>query len=454
MDAHFFRRVREASMTGLLRRYGVALLSLAAVAVTASAVSAQVPLRQPVQGSFAYVNTNPFVGPGGLRLNQYAYNTAVLGRVTGDYYRQIPPYAMGYNPYPSPIISTGPVVPTSNYVPTGYNPYLGGSILATNPYAASGSVLATNPYYGGSDQYTTPYGSNPYVPYTDPYGGPLQGLAALTLADGQYLISVQRARQDLERAQQARIDTRRKLFDEIRYERMNTPTAEELRIKDIQTALMRARNDPPLTEIFNGDTLNRLFNHLATQQGKGIKGPHVVLDDEILKHINLTTGTGGNVGLLKADGKLTWPLPLQAPQYDAQRSIINANIAKAVEAVKYNNPVDRSTMKPLRDALDDLRRSLDLNIAAVSPSEYLESTRYLNMLDDAYKALQDPNVGNFFNQKWAPKGRTVAELVDNMAQVQGLKFAPATPGDEPYYNALYRALLTYDAGMVQLAGKP
>src|SRR5436309_2899706 len=42
----------------------------------------------------AIINTNPYIAPG-VRLQQYAYNTAVLARA----YSTIPPYALGYNPY-------------------------------------------------------------------------------------------------------------------------------------------------------------------------------------------------------------------------------------------------------------------------------------------------------------------------------------------------------------------
>ena len=46
-----------------------------------------------------------------MTLNQAAYNTAVMGRALST----IPPYALGYNPYPQ-IVNYGPMY-------TGYNPY-------------------------------------------------------------------------------------------------------------------------------------------------------------------------------------------------------------------------------------------------------------------------------------------------------------------------------------------
>jgi len=452
-------------MTVSLRRSAVALLSLTAVAVSASSASAQ--FRNPYSPTVytnprpvntPYFNPNPIVGPNGLTLGQLSYNTAVLGRVTGNFYRQIPPYAMGYNPYPSPIIAPGySGVPA--YAPPTYNPYVGGSVLAANPYtggagAGAGSVLATNGT-GYDSTLATPY-SNPYVPYGgDPYGGALRGLADLTTASGNYQVTIQQARLANEKVNQARIDTRRKLFDEIRYERMNTPTLEDLRALDKETALTRARRDPPLTEIFSGRSLNELFDHLSAMQGKGLKGHEIRLDqdEEMLKHINLTGGTGGNAGLLKTGGKLSWPVALLDPGYEPQRKVLEENVEEAVRKLRFNPAVDRATLVKIAEALAQLHQRLDASIGLMLPGDYLEAARYLDMLDDTYRALRDPNAGNYITQKWSPRGRTVAELIDFMRQT-GLKFAPATPGDEPYYRALHHALTAYDASLIQLVNKP
>jgi hypothetical protein len=60
-------------------------------------------------------------------------------------------------------------------------------------------------------------------------------------------------------------------------------------------------------------------------------------------------------------------------------------------------------------------------------------------------------VSNHFDGYWAPQARSVAELVQFMAE-KGLRFAPAAPGDEPAYTALYHALAAYDATPVADAG--
>ena len=64
--------------------------------------------------------------------------------------------------------------------------------------------------------------------------------------------------------------------------------------------------------------------------------------------------------------------------------------------------------------------------------------------------LRDRNQSNYFNGNWSARGKSVAELVTFMGE-KGLWFAPAAPGDEPAYLALYHALAAFDAGMPRLA---
>jgi hypothetical protein len=86
----------------------------------------------------------------------------------------------------------------------------------------------------------------------------------------------------------------------------------------------------------------------------------------------------------------------------------------------------------------------------MAPSQYVEGRRYLNQVEDAVRALEDPNVANYFNQNWVPKGKNVAELIKFMAD-KGLVFAPAVQGDTDSYRALYHLLQAFDAGMATVA---
>ena len=47
------------------------------------------------------------------------------------------------------------------------------------------------------------------------------------------------------------------------------------------------------------------------------------------------------------------------------------------------------------------------------------------------------------------KGIPISQFVDMMSR-QGIRFAPASSGNESYYTALHRAIVTYYAGLGKL----
>jgi hypothetical protein len=118
-------------MSKYLRGFALAaVLSLGVLAFSSSTAHAQRRTIFIPSVAAQGINPNPYIAPG-LTLNQYAYNTAVMGRALST----IPPYYLGYNPYPQ-VINYGPLY-------GGYNPYLTGT-LGYNPYLTS----YYNPYLG------------------------------------------------------------------------------------------------------------------------------------------------------------------------------------------------------------------------------------------------------------------------------------------------------------------
>ena len=283
--------------------------------------------------------------------------------------------------------------------------------------------------------------------------GPLTGYANVINASAQSYVTIQQARLVRQQANQAMIDTRRKIFDQIRYERMSIPTPEEVRVRDMEIALGRSRRNPPLTEIWSGEALNSLLNYLIKQQGAGLRGPRVDLDEEMLKHINVNPGTGGNAGLLRDGGVLRLPLPLQRPEFTEDVKLLRKLLPAAVEQAQAGKGVDGALQSDIQKSLDNMSAILNKSINSansdLTSSHYIESRRYINYLTEALRALQNPDA----LKKWTARGRTVAELIKNMDE-SGLRFAPATPGDEGPYRALHNALNAYDAGLTQLATKP
>lgn len=460
-------------MSVSLRRFGGLAVAGLAVLGALSLPAQAAPLRfgyrpypTPNYGALAAssrINPNFLLAPG-LTISQYAGNIATLGQA----YSQIPPYMMGYNPYPQ-AVNYGPSFPAI----TPFNPYLGAG--AANPYALStagvplGGVpaaasLATSPYSaygGGGGGYglsTVPggaggvYGSIP-PPSTgilDPYAGStLRGVADVVNATGQYNMNIQQARILREQARQAAVETRRKLAQEELDRERNRPTAQDVRDRDREADLNRARRDPPEVDISSGRALNDLLRSVQAP-GKALnRAPTIPLTEDTLKNINVANeGSRGNVGLLK-DGDLKWPMPLRAAEFEEPRNDLNKKLALAVQQIKEKDPVERSTLNDIHADVKAISDKLAANVTDMAPSEYIEARRYLNQVRDAVRALEDPNVANYFNNTWSARGETVGELVNNM---KGMRFAPATPGKEAAYRALYQALQQFEAGL-QTASK-
>jgi hypothetical protein len=295
--------------------------------------------------------------------------------------------------------------------------------------------------YGGYPGYTGYYESA--------YGGYLRGNADVINATGQYLINYEKAKLTKEAVRQARIDTRRKVFDEYLYERANTPTLEDERERAIDLERRRAVNDPPVTEIWSAKALNDLLFDVQKLQAKGISGPQLRLDEDTLKRINVSAGrTPGNVGLLKNEGKLSWPLALRTmrPQkeVDDLRQDISSLLPDAINQA-VNGKVSPNVLETLTKDVDRLQQLLTDNVRDLPPGQYMEAKRFLNNLEDGLQVLQQPNAGLYFTQRYMAKGRTVQDLVNYMSK-EGLTFAPAVGGDEAAYVALHRALAAYDVG--------
>jgi hypothetical protein len=337
---------------------------------------------------------------------------------------------------------------------------------AANPYASLYSAsLYSNPYaslasnsYGGSPGYDSGY-YNPYMyGYYDPYGGYLRGGADVINAQGRFMVNMQQAYLTREQVRSEHIANRRKIFDEYLYEREKTPTAEDERQRHQLEQLNRSRNNPPVTEIWSGKALNDILGDLRKLSAKAPQGGQLVnvqqlpLDEEGLKHINVTQGAG-NIGLLKNEGRLNWPVALNGPDFKEQRERINSLTQAAVRQAEFNGHVDPGTMTQVSSDVDNLQRQLRRNGGDLPFGVYTEAKTFLNNLDDAITALRQPNVGNYFTGKFAVKAKTIPELVDYMTK-QGLQFAPAVPGDEGSYLSLHQALANYDlAAQAQTASR-
>jgi hypothetical protein len=276
----------------------------------------------------------------------------------------------------------------------------------------------------------------------------MRGAADLTSATGQYWQDIQSARITREQSRQAQIDTQRKQMElEMEYER-NRPTAPKMVAAERAADLDWARRNPFPTEIASGRTLNILYRSIMTVPDPTI-GPTIPLGSQVLRGINLTTGTArGSTGLLKDGGRLDWPLPLQESAYDDARNRLNQDMTKAASALESSGGMTRDLLKSLNTDLTTLSGILDSQVQELSPSDYIVSRRFLNQVKDTIKALSDPTLVRATRARLPASIRAVSDLVGYM-RANGLEFAPAVAtGDEPAYTTLYYALRNYEASVV------
>jgi hypothetical protein len=320
---------------------------------------------------------------------------------------------------------------------TAANPYLG----AFNPYLGGANLTTSylNSPYSGYDN-SSGYGGYGY--YETPIGGYLRGTADIMSAQGRWYKDVQQALQMKEKYKQDQLATRRQKFDEYLYERDKAPTPEDERQRAMQQLITRSLNNPPLSEILSGQAPNYVLTDIRKNESKK-GGPAIPLDEDLLRHVNLTPGAG-NPGLLKNDGRIAWPPALQTDDYRSERELLNSLAPETIRQA-VNGRVDPGALKDMNTALAKLRDKLTANIRDITPNNYIEASRFLGYFVDALKILARPDAGDFFSSRFASKGMTVEDLVKYMSD-KGLAFAAAVTGDESAYQALHRALVAYDLG--------
>lgn len=204
-----------------------------------------------------------------------------------------------------------------------------------------------------------------------------------------------------------------------------------------QDRLDRQLYHPPVTEIWAAEPLNALLVNLQSLQAKGTTLPEVDIPDSVLPHTNLTSGvSAGNVGVLKNDGALAWPMALRRSEFKPVQEQVEAVTKRLVAEVKAGN-VDADAYRSALSLVDEAKSTL-LGMRLAAPDQ-IQGKRYLNDLTDALKVLSQPDAASYFDTTYAAKGQTVNTLIGYMTK-KGLKFAPAAAQDKAAYLALHQAL--------------
>lgn len=317
--------------------------------------------------------------------------------------------------------------------------YVQGPVPAV-PY--TGAVMTSVP---------APSSPYPYGPYADAFGGYLHGGADVIRAQGEFLKDIQRSGVIHEERRKAQIENRYREFEYRRYAEANTPSLQDRRDQHQLQELRRALANPPTTEIHSAYSLNVLLAAAQAHHRAGQRGLEAPLSEEVLRHINLTTGGGGHLGLLK-EGRLHWPEALREPACALPRYRVEELIPSAVHQARSRGQVDAGTLRTLADSVEQLRTHLAGKLPKLEFAAHRDAKTFLQHLDEAVRALGQKDVGAIFAHQDALRGKTVGRLVRYMTE-HGLKFATAVDGDRRAYEGLHEALAAYVAQATLVANR-
>jgi len=251
-----------------------------------------------------------------------------------------------------------------------------------------------------------------------------------------------------------RLAVRRAQIDQMLYEKANVPPPEAVREEARLQRLTRARNTPPLEEIASGASLNELLTNIQRVSARDrIPGYTIAVDPEALRHINVTTteDARGSNEMFKPNTLKEWPVALAPTRFDADKDLVR-NAVSAMAAAQEQGKVDEARLVAARRAIDRMRDNLYQARFDIAFADYTRAVEFLNKVEDAVIVLGRPGAQNYLNGTFAARGKTMAELTDYMIS-KGLKFAKASPGDEPHYSSLYQQLATYELSLSRNANQ-
>jgi hypothetical protein len=279
-----------------------------------------------------------------------------------------------------------------------------------------------------------------YAPYAGP-GGYLAGAANVIDAQGQYYQQEEAARQMREQTIQENLKTKKAAVEYNKWLEANTPTYTEQKEKEKGMQTRRLLNDPTTLEITSGSALNALLPFLGQMSKQGMQGPPVPLNPATLARINLMGPVAtGALGMLSNHGQLDWPLVLrgQPTQKQLAKEVTQVVMSSSNGTLQYKDYI--KTYKGVVAYRDNVKNQFAKD--EIDAASFLQADDFLQKLGFALVELNKPGAQKTLSGAYKANGRTVQELVQNMAG-QGLQFAPATPGDEGAYVALYNAMSTY-----------
>ena len=303
-------------------------------------------------------------------------------------------------------------------------------------------VAAVVPLSAAPAAAQVPY--NPYFPGGYPgygwgAGSAVQGQAEVIRSIGDLTLKQEESRILREKANRAKLETRKATLNEMLYEKAMTPTYGEERALDENRKVQRMMTTPMPLEITRGVTLNQFLPFIQRITSQGIQGPPVPLDPYALSRVSVTMGGNGpNLNLFRQT-PISWPLGLRGPIQMKLDAALKVAITQATKD-ELDPTLYREVQTLTKQLRDDFTQRFQTDQA--SAAEYLTAVPFLDLLDANIVALGQPGINRILDGSYSARGANVPELVAYMTG-NGLTFAPAAPGNESVYQGLHNAFVAY-----------
>jgi len=223
--------------------------------------------------------------------------------------------------------------------------------------------------------------------------------------------------------------------------------ADEGQQERLQDALLAcATRTPKAADIRSGRALNDLLRELQALRSSRLRGPEEPLHPDLLGKIGLTDNPGAEtlsaLALFAREGRFNWPPLLCQDLFAPARERFQAAAQMAVPQAARGR-LSPEGLAGLHKALAELERTLYVASGlGEKPTVLIQGSRYLRQLTEEVRSLPSPGAASRLAGRASPRGRTVAELLEDLSQ-RGLCFAPAEEGSALAYTTLYKQLAAY-----------
>jgi hypothetical protein len=241
-----------------------------------------------------------------------------------------------------------------------------------------------------------------------------------------------------------KVDNQTKAFDRWVTERQRQGRQNEYSKQQKHEELRHSLTNPSGQEITSGLALNTILESLHSMPERLLATTPAPLDENLVKQMNFTRGTG-SIGLLRKQGDIDWPALVikVTPSEDAAnvRAQVETRFKELFKKVNDGGKAEADEVKSLLKLVDKLSEIAAARASTMTFNENIDVKRFIRSLEDSISFLQQADASDWIPGKQKVKPKTVQELVKIMAD-KGVRFAPALVGADASYGQMHRILAT------------